>query len=389
MATFTPREFTLPKPPFESSLTSTIIDLEKLRTKELGGDVHPAVFVQLKVIFQLLESLGSARIEGNNTTLSDLVERQIDGASTLDEQMKEIANMESAMNFIDEHIKIGEPITKEMIRQFHTLVVRNLMREGDRTPGRFRTTQVHISNSQHLPPPGGDVDVYVDELVSKINEQVEKKYDLLLTATAHHRFTWVHPYGNGNGRVVRLLTYAMLIKQGFNVNRIINPTAVFCTDRNRYYEMLAAADTGTEQGLLDWNEYVLNGLLTEISKIDNLLDHKYLYGKILAPAISDSLANENITRLESEILLLTAKKMRISASDIAELMPGKQASEVSRQIRRLRDKKMLLAVSPATNMPQEHGRAYVLSFSHSYLLRGVMSALKEENFYGVTALAAS
>jgi hypothetical protein len=36
-----------------------------------------------------------------------------------------------------------------------------------------------------------------------------------------------------NGRTVRLFTYAMLVKTGFNVNvgRIINPTAVFCSYR--------------------------------------------------------------------------------------------------------------------------------------------------------------
>ena len=46
------------------------------------------------------------------------------------------------------------------------------------------------------------------------------KYDLLKVAIAHHRFVWVHPFSNGNGRTVRLFTYAMLVKLGFNVNGI-------------------------------------------------------------------------------------------------------------------------------------------------------------------------
>jgi Fic family protein len=36
------------------------------------------------------------------------------------------------------------------------------------------------------------------------------KYDLMKVALARHRFAWLHPFSNGNGRVVRLLTYAML-----------------------------------------------------------------------------------------------------------------------------------------------------------------------------------
>ena len=68
----------IPEPSFGSNLTSIILDLEKLRTKRLGGDVPPYIFFQLKDIFQILETLGSARIEGNNTTLSEYVEKIID-----------------------------------------------------------------------------------------------------------------------------------------------------------------------------------------------------------------------------------------------------------------------------------------------------------------------
>lgn len=71
------------------------------------------------------------------------------------------------------------------------------------------------------------------------NESHPDKYDLMKVALAHHRFGWVHPFGNGNGRVVRLLTYAQLIQYDFSmatVGRVINPTAVFCNDRDKYYE---------------------------------------------------------------------------------------------------------------------------------------------------------
>jgi Fic family protein len=60
-------------------------------------------------------------------------------------------------------------------------------------------------------------------------------------AQVHHRVGWIHPFKNGNGRVVRLLTYAMLIQYGFNERaggRVLNPTAVFCNNRDIYYDML-------------------------------------------------------------------------------------------------------------------------------------------------------
>jgi len=89
-------------------------------------------------------------------------------------------------------------------------------------------------------------------LVGFINQQDPPKYGLMEIALAHHRFGGIHPFGNGNGRVVRLLTYALLLKYGFNVStgkRVLNPTAVFCNDRERYYAVLSAADKGTPEGL--------------------------------------------------------------------------------------------------------------------------------------------
>lgn len=92
----------------------------------------------------------------------------------------------------------------------------------------------------------------VPDLPDLTNQKIDSKYDLLITALAHHRMAWIHPFDNGNGRLIRMFTYALLIKQGFKVKsgRILNPTAIFCMDRNEYYEMLALADTGKEENVL-------------------------------------------------------------------------------------------------------------------------------------------
>lgn len=43
----------------------------------------------------------------------------------------------------------------------------------------------------------------MEELFDFINAEDSPKYDLLKTAIAHHRFVWIHPFGNGNGRTVK------------------------------------------------------------------------------------------------------------------------------------------------------------------------------------------
>ncbi len=134
----------------------------------------------------------------------------------------------------------------------------------------------------------------------------------------------------------------MLVQSGFNVNvgRILNPTAVFCNNRNDYYTYLSSADSGTAKGMLAWCSYVLKGLKEEIEKIDRLLDYKVLTEDILIPAINASIERRYITETEAKVLRKAAEMQVIQAGDIKDIFPGKASAEVSRQLRRLIQKKM-------------------------------------------------
>lgn len=102
----------IPEPAFGSELNTVIVELEKLRIKPLYGSVPPYVFFQLKEIFQALESLGSARIEGNRTTVSEYAEKIIAGVKPdKDESMCEIVNIDKAIDFIEKNITQGIPIS--------------------------------------------------------------------------------------------------------------------------------------------------------------------------------------------------------------------------------------------------------------------------------------
>lgn len=368
------------EPNFSSDLTSAIIELERLRSpRRLKSRVHPLIFIQIKEIFHTLESLGSVRIEGNNTTLSDIVEKTIDGSLKRDEseETKEFLNTQKALGFIEKNIKEETVIDRKIISEFHKIIVEGLnpSKEGDYTPGKFREIEVSIKNSNHKPPMAVKVPEYMEELVDFINSQKDQKYKLLSIAVAHHRFAWVHPFRNGNGRTVRLITYAMLMSHGFAVNHILNPTAVFCNDRDTYYKMLALADSGTDQGILGWCDYVLKNLLEEIKKIDNLLDYDYLIPKILMPALEDALRRKNINSEEFQILKLSVEKGEIRAADINEVLRKKYHTQVSQYIRKLKEEGLLI------DAPGKQ-RVYTIAFTSNYLLRSVMNQLRQENFIG-------
>lgn len=380
-AKFLHYDLKLIEPSFGSALTDLVIELDYLRKKPLGGSTHPKVFFQLKHIFHTLESIGSARIEGNNTTIAEYIETKLSEPENVPSGIKEIQNIEKAMEFIEEHVK-DYPINRAFVSEMHKMIVDGLVPppngEGDHTPGDYRKINLKINKSTHQPPEWVRVEEYMLELLDFIGKEDSPKYDLLKAAIAHHRFVWIHPFGNGNGRTVRLFTYAMLVKTGFNVNvgRIINPTAVFCSNRNDYYNNLSLADTGTDKGILDWSEYVLKGLKEEIEKIDKLSDYDFLRKEILLPTISHSLERKYITDVEAKILKRVVDKQVIQASDVKEFFVGKVDAEVSRQIRKLIDKKMLV--------PEKEGaRKYVIRFDNNYLLRGVIKSLGEKGFLPV------
>lgn len=361
---------------FDSDITDLILDLNFLRKKRLAGTTPAPVFFQLKRLFHTFESIGSARIEGNNTT----VEAYLDGKSEHSFAIDEILNIEKTLQFIDETVH-DYPINRSFLRELHKRAVANLPMperggEGSSAPGEFRRVNVQITNTPHLPPEAVQVEHYIDELLSFINNDLGEKYDLLKVAIAHHRFVWIHPFDNGNGRVVRLLTYAMLVRAGFNVEiggRILNPSAVFCNDRKRYYQNLAIADTGTNEGLMAWCKYVLTGLRDEIEKIDKLCDYTFLKEKILVPAIHQSRAEKTLSDEEKNILTIAAENGRFRAQDIAPLFPGKARSDVSRKIQRLMKKELIV--------PEREGaRTYVLGFSNRTTGRSVINFFRKEGF---------
>ncbi len=371
------------EPKWGSDLAGTIVELEKLRVKELGGPVPPYIFFQLKDIFQMMESLGSARIEGNHTTLAEFVEKIIDQIpkDTKEESIREIFNIERAIKFIEDNVIEGGKITRAHISEIHKIIVDGLTPppsgEGSRYPGDLRPINVGIQGSSHVPPDKVKVPDYFEELITFVNTEVGAQNDLLVTALSHHRMAWIHPFDNGNGRLIRMFTYALLIKQGFKVHngRILNPTAIFCMDRNQYYKNLGLADTGEKDKVLEWCLYVLGGLKEEIEKIDRLLDLKYMTEIILIPSLAYALDRQLITKREFDILsaLVKSRSMIIKSSDLDRIIGEESVVQRSRILKRLKDKEMLRPVPGKS-------RVYTIGFVNNYLLRGIFYVLEKNGF---------
>jgi Fic family protein len=137
--------------------------------------------------------------------------------------------------------------------------------------------------------------------------------------------------------------------------------------------MLACADLGTPTGLEQWCLYVLQGVLVELNKVDQLTQYGYLKSKILVPALSFARSRTLITAQEEAVLLASVKSGVAKAADLSAAMPGLTAAQRTYQIKKLVERKMLHPIAP-------NARQYTLGFDNSYLMRGVIHALSNENF---------
>jgi len=375
-------KITIPEPQWGGSLTSLILELERVRTKRLFSTVPPSVFFQLKEIFQTLETLGSSRIEGNHTTLSEYVERIIedDGVAKVDERHIEVNNLRNAISFIEKNTDINTLVDRAYLSHLHKIVVKNLTPpptgEGSKNPGELRKNNVAIKNASHTPPDVINLKDYFDGFVDFINDNHIKQNQLLMIAIAHHRCAYVHPFDNGNGRMIRLLDYVLLIKLGFNVKegRILNPSAVFYGDRNAYYDNLSKADDLSDKSVLSWAEYFLSGLKNEIEKIDTLLNVEYVRDKLLLPALKFALDRRVVNELENEILqyLVQQDDMTIRSTEL-DRFGISSSHQKSRMIKKLKQERLITAT-------KEGGRIYTINFYKSPILRGVIKELGNNGF---------
>ncbi len=212
-------------------------------------------------------------------------------------------------------------------------------------------------------------------LLEFINNPVEQRFQMLKFALAHHRFLWIRPFNNGNGRVGRLLTYATLRSMGFqdiSGYRTLNLTAVFGADRERYYERLEDADSLSAESLIRWSEYVLSGLLVDLKRSQMLADPAYVTGQITLPAIRRALASGRLIRQEAEALFRTAALGTVKAADLVDVFPGSAATR-SQAIRRLLDQRLLVPTEPGK-------RSYRMAMTPNSLTPFLVRELALKNF---------
>ena len=167
----------------------------------------------------------SNAIEGNTLTLreTDLVLRGLTiDQKPLKDHMEAVGHKE-AFDFVSELVKDNVPISENIIKQIHYLVLAD--KKEDR--GVYRRVPVRIMGAQHEPVQPYLIGPKMDQLLYDFAASTEHIVTKL--ARFHIEFEGIHPFIDGNGRTGRLLVNLELMKAGFS------PIDIKFTDRITYY----------------------------------------------------------------------------------------------------------------------------------------------------------
>ncbi|HAV14401.1 MAG TPA: Fic family protein [Opitutae bacterium] len=108
-------------------------------------------------------------------------------------------------------------------------------------PGKFRDHPAHVGH--HIAPRADKLSRFVARFAEVYSFKSVQPADRLIAAmAAHHRFMWIHPFADGNGRVARLLTTAHLIKAGVDDLGLWSWARGLARSREAYYGFLEDAD---------------------------------------------------------------------------------------------------------------------------------------------------
>lgn len=249
--------------------------------------LRPEVAREMLEVFLVKGALATTAIEGN--TLSEDEARQV-----FEDQLKlppskeylaqEIRNIIGAFNHIRDEIlpdAANAEFTVEKIKLYNQLVLTNLKTEDDVKPGEIRKHSVVVG--RYRGAPAQDCEYLLQRLCDWLNSEAFRPPSnhpelapplaILRAVLAHLYLTWIHPFGDGNGRTARLMELHILLASRFPqpVTQLLSNH--YNHTRTEYYRQL---DRTTTKGPNEFLLYAVQGFTEELrAQLDQIWSMQY------------------------------------------------------------------------------------------------------------------
>ena len=138
-------------------------------------------------------------IEGSTITLEESREIIHDKIAP-NKPLRDVKETEAHSKVFLQMLKKEEKITNKLLLEWHKEIFGETKSD---IAGRYRDYLVKVG--PHLAPDWQDVEKLMKDLIKFINKNKEKMNAVELSARTHYKFEKIHPFGDGNGRIGRLL----------------------------------------------------------------------------------------------------------------------------------------------------------------------------------------
>jgi Fic family protein len=278
----------------------------ELATKSAGLR-HSLPTGVLKALADLVRSMNcyySNLIEGHDTHPID-IERALKNDYSSDARKRDLQLEAKAhiavQTWIDEGGLKGRETTLdglcEIHRRFCELLPETLLWVEEQEthkreriyPGVLRDSDVKVGN--HIAISAGAVPRFLMQFQDFYSAKLGRAEYTLATAAAHHRLLWIHPFLDGNGRVARLMSHAMLLEH-LDTGGLWSIARGLARHASKYKTHLANCDQPrrndldgrgnlSEEALAEFSHFFLTTCIDQVTYMQRLMQPEQLRSRIL------------------------------------------------------------------------------------------------------------
>jgi Fic family protein len=275
------------------------------KTSSLAGQVHPTVSLTIGGLVRSMNCYYSNLIEGHDTHPRDIDRALNRNLSSQPKkralQLEAVAHIEAQKTIDEGRDDPSDPLTSAYALWLHREFCGRLPEEmlwveepeSHRRirvrPGELRDGEVEVG--RHLPPAAPALPRFLARFEEAYNPRnLSKVRQVIAVAASHHRFAWIHPFFDGNGRVVRLMSHAKLKRLGIG-SSLWSVARGLARNVDRYKALLMAADEPrrsdldgrgslSQSALVEFCEFFLRTCVDQIEYMRSILEPSELLPRI-------------------------------------------------------------------------------------------------------------
>ena len=285
----------LPKYTITKDILTDLTKIEAVKNSFEDKPLSPVLLSSLHKTAKIAQSHYSTQIEGNRLSLKQVETTLYSANKTAKDYQghdeKEVKAYYNAINYMEKVLEEGGEFNEKLVQKIHSLV------EGSQKIIPYRNEQNAIYDTSdgslvYLPPETKDVLVMMKDLVTWVNENIDKLPTPIVASLFHYQFVTIHPYFDGNGRTARLMTNYIMRKFGYGLKGIYSLEEYYAKNLKDYYQALATHPHHNyyygrhEADLTSWVEYFIKGVATAFENINVKAKEQQNVGiKDISPAL--------------------------------------------------------------------------------------------------------